>query len=437
MSISVAVPSKAKPRISSRDNIPQEIQTYDSDNVYPQKVLNILSASGTGSACADLCKKHLRGRGFLNKDVENFVVNAKDETLGDIHSLICSDRSVIKGFALHVSYNALFEIVGLSHIPIEMVRIGITDDNGRVTKLAVHPDWAMQRQSKKFKKSDIVYLDVFTVDPVRIQKQIDEAGGFEKWRGQIYYFSETGYLQYPYAICDSVLEDVQTDSGIKIWKNRGVNTGFAASHILFYKGTFESDEERQTFIKDVNEYHGPDRSYRVMVVECPTEESKPDLEKIEAINADGIWEKTEETTRENIIRKYQQPLALHAIKTPGQLGLSKEWEEAKINYDERTEEERDRIWKVLAEIMQAWTNEGGLPKGNLEYFKVIPITGDRPKNVRKTLSEFLTADAIKECRAIVESNILSREQKINMLVETYPMAIETAQKLVGDGSQPN
>lgn len=429
----ISVPTSATLRVKPKDNPSLRIQNYDVDNAYPQRVRNIIASSGTGSACSELLRKHLRGRGFNNENIERMLVNNRGETLGDLHSLICEDRSQFRGFSFHISYDALFRVISITHVPFEFVRLGLPDDTGAIGQVAVHPDWAKQ-SGRPFNAGDIQWLDLYTSDVDKIAEQVEKAGGFDNWGGHIYYYSETGHLTYPPAVCDAVLEDVITDAGIKIWKNRGVLTGFSANHILLYKGEFESDAKRQEFITDINQYQGADNAHKIMVVEVPTEESIPELKKIEQVSTDNIFQLTEVTCMENIIRRYQQPRQLHAIAQPGSLGLSKEWEEAKINYDERTEDERESIPAILAEVLRFWA-WGDPSNGDPDAFRVIPITGFSTKREQKTLSEVLSADAVKEVRSIVESSVLTPEQKVNIIIASYPVQREVAVLMVyGNGT---
>lgn len=424
----VTVPTAATLRVKTKDNTSLGIQNYDLDNAYPQRVKNIIAASGTGSACAELLKKHLRGRGFANEFLDKVVVNARGETLGDLHNLLTEDRSLFKGFAFHIGYNPLLKVVSLTHVPFEYIRLGLPDDTGAVAQVAIHPDWAKQ-SGKSFDPGKIQWVDLYTDEPEKIMAQIDKAGGFDYWAGHVLYFSEAGHNTYPSAVCDSVLEDVITDAGIKIWKNRGVLTGFSANHILMYKGEFENDGARQQFIEDINQYQGADNAHKIMVVEVPTEESIPELKKIEQVSTDNLFQLTEVTVMENIIRRYGQPRTLHAIAQPGSLGLSREWEEAKINYDERTEEERKKIPAVVGAIMANWYM-GDPAQGNAYGYTVVPITGFTTKREQKTLSEILPAESVREVRAIVESSALTAEQKINIIIASYPIERRVAVSIV-------
>jgi len=421
----VAVPTNATLRVKKKDVTSQRIQAYDVDNGYPQRVINIIAASGTASACADLLKKHLMGRGFAEPSLDKIVVNKKDETLSKVRGLICGDSSKFPAFALHIGYNALFEVTSITHVPFEMVRVGIPDENGVVTQLAVHPDWTGQTKAKKV---EILYYDAYTKDPEKILAQVEKAGGFNEWKGHILYFSETGIMEYPPAVGDAVLEDMISDWGVKIYRNRGIATGFSASHFFYHYGEFENDEARQDFIENLNSMQGFESAFKVVVVELKEGEQKPEMDKLEPLSKDPQWDKAEETARENIIRRYQQPRTLHALQIPGSLGLSKEWEEAEINYDKRTEDQRNRIATELADIMSRW-HEGDPGKGKEDAYKVIPLTGLQPKFPEKTLSEILSGDALNKFFEILSGN-METELKIEVLVATFPVSREKVEQML-------
>jgi hypothetical protein len=215
----IAVPSFAQKRVSTRDDKSLQIQSYDFDNIYPQRIRNAINSSGTGTSCTNLFAQHLRGRGFKNNDLEKLIVNEKNQTLGDVHKLICYDKAMYNGFAIHIGYNALLQVSSIKHIPFEFVRLSIADDRGLITSCKLYPDWARE-SGKTFDKSKIKEVDLYSRDAEVIYQQINGSGGFENWNGQILYHTDKGNNVYPYASCDSVFEDVLTDAGIKMWKYR-------------------------------------------------------------------------------------------------------------------------------------------------------------------------------------------------------------------------
>lgn len=421
----IAVPSFAQKRLTYRDDRSNGVQMYDADNIYPQRVRNAINSSGTATACQNLFAKHLRGRGFRDQNLETLLINEKGQTLGDVHKLLCYDRAMFLGYAFHITYNALFQPISIKHVPYEFIRLELPDDMLNVTQVKVHPDWA--RETGTFDKKQLQTYDLYTEDIEVIYDQVDKAGGFDNWKGHIYYYSEKGNTVYPPAVCDPVFEDVLTDAGIKMWKFRGISTDFMASYFWVFNGEFASEQERDAYVQALNTFQGVDNAHKIVVVECPQPSAKPELIKVDKQDNDKVYELTETTVRENIIRCYGQPLALHAIKTQGQLGLSKEWEEAKANYDERTSDERTKLAQTFKPILENWFE--GNPSENGDYL-VIPLTGIEEQKTIKPLGEVLEVGKLVALQGLITDPLLSTEQKINYMVAVYGVDINVATAIV-------
>lgn len=427
----IAVPSFASQRIINRDDKTNGVQMYDLDNVYPQRIRNAINASATATACTNLFTKHLRGRGYRSNKLETFVVNEKEQTLADVHRLLCKDRAMYMGYCYHVSYNALLQPIAIHHIPFEYVRLSLPDDLDSVLTVKVHPDWA--RESGKFDRDKLMTFDIYTNDLETVYMQIEKAGGYDKWRGHVFYYSDKGHLVYPPAVCDAVFEDVLTDAGIKMWKFRGISTDFMANYFWIFNGEFASEAERDEYVESVNAFQGVDSSHKITIVECPTPTAKPELVKIDRQDNDRVFELTETTVRENIIRAYGQPLALHAIKVQGQLGLSKEWEEAKSNYDERTSDERNNLAITFKPILDKWFS--GNPSDDGDYL-IVPLTGLDEEKTVKPIAETLEVGKLQAMQNIVISQDMQPAQKINFLVAVFGIDYNTAVSIVNGTELP-
>jgi hypothetical protein len=411
----IAVPSFATKRVLNREDKTFGIQAYDLDNLYPQRLRNAVNSSGTGTACANLLAKHLRGRGYKNQTLEDLVVNRSGQTLGEVHKLLAYDRALYMGWAYHIAYNAMLEVIEVTHVPFEYIRLTLPDDTGTVATVKVYPDWARE-SGKPIDRKKVLEYDLYTDDINIIQEQIEKAGGFEKWQGHIYYHSESGKGTYPPAVADSVFEDILTDAGIKMWKFRGISNDFMASYFWVFNGEFSSDAERQSYVDAVNSFQGVDNSHKVLVVECPVPASKPEIIPIQKQDNDKVYELTETTVRENIIRAHGQPLMLHAIHQGGSLGLSKEWEEAKKNYDERTADDRMALAYTFAEVMPKWAYGNPAPDGD---YTVVPITGIPDSKPIQPLTDTMDPAAIAGVQAAIANPAFTGPQKVNILVAVY------------------
>ena len=428
----IAVPSFATKRVYNRDDKSLGVQMYDIDNLYPQRVRNAINSSGTGTACTNLLAKHLRGRGYKDDALDKLIVNEKRQTLGEVHKLLCNDRAMYLGFAFHVTYNALLQPMSIKHIPFEFIRLSLPDDTGTTSTVKIHHDWGRE-SGKAFDKKQIIEVDLYDNDINVIYQQINKAGGFENWRGQVFYFSEKGHCIYPPAVCDPVFEDVLTDAGIKMWKFRGISTDFMANYFWVFNGEFADEQEKNNYVEAVNSFQGVDNSHKVVVVECPTPNSKPELIKVEKQDNDKVYELTETTVVENIIRNYGQPKALHSISVAGSLGLTKEIEEGKVVYDERTAEERERIGLIFQPVLDNWFE--GNPSAVGDY-TVIPITGLTEEKKTKPLSETIEVGKLTALQLTITDPTLTPQQKINFLVIVYGLDYSLASAMVNGTTLP-
>ena len=160
MSTKIVVPSTVTPRFTQGENKFKGIYPYDSDNFYPQRIINAVASSGAGSQCTKLFAQFLRGQGFALAGVEKMVVNDKGETLGHVHKLVCRDRAVFEGFSLHIGYNALLEVTSIKHVPFQTLRIGMPDDK-RPAYIKYNPDW---KGENKAYYPTTMSTDLYTTD---------------------------------------------------------------------------------------------------------------------------------------------------------------------------------------------------------------------------------------------------------------------------------
>ena len=66
--------------------------------------------------------------------------------MDEVHCRMCQDMAMFNGISLHVNYNVFGEIVELNHVPFENCRLTEPDENGVISKIAIHPDWTGKKQ---------------------------------------------------------------------------------------------------------------------------------------------------------------------------------------------------------------------------------------------------------------------------------------------------
>jgi len=199
---------KVTQRIDVIDNIGFFVKKYDFDNKYPQRVTDIVNDSGTAKTCLKLHEKFCFGGGLKDTDFYKSKINSKGETTDKFLRKLFKDFVKFGGVAIHLNYNGLNQKREVSLIPFEFCRL-VPEGDERYGMIEVYDDWGMTKH-KKFDKTDIVYINPY--NPANVEQEVEDAGGWENYKGQVYY---SPLNEYPLAPFDAVLEDMLTEAQLK------------------------------------------------------------------------------------------------------------------------------------------------------------------------------------------------------------------------------
>ena len=323
--------TKTAPRIERNIYITaKRIKGYGKENDYPQKVLEIVNSSGTGSTCMEVYVKFVEGSGFEDLALSETVLNAKGERADALLRKFAKDISNFNGFACLVKYDGLGHPSEYYNIPFEHCRLEIKSDTKYTGKIAVHPDWTNQT-GRVFNMDDVKFINRY--NPRQVLKEMEEAGGPEQYLGQIFYFTKDGDFEYPIAPFDSIVTDMLSEEGCSTVKYRNVKNNFLPAGILVRKGKkpktldngtidpydpynqeiFESAESLRSAQGDMN-------SNKIWVVDVDADEEIPELIDFNAKNYDKEFDYTEKSSQENIGRKFMVPPILRGVDVSAGFG---------------------------------------------------------------------------------------------------------------------
>lgn len=326
-----------KRRIPYVESTADGILLYDKDNLYPQRVEEILNRSGAGLESVELFAKFIKGRGFIDKAFNKAIINTAGDTVKDLLRDCANDYAKFKGFAIHVDFNAFLQPINAKHVPFPYVRLGLPDDRGIIAKVVVCDDWVGEKRKWMERRQTV---DMYNPDPDVVLKQIHRAGGLGNYKGQILYFTETKF-KYPLASFDSVLADVETDAEISEFKHSNVTTNFMASHIIDMPGEFDSDNEREDFQGVLKQFQGARNAGKILLFENKFGAERPlNIHKVDVQDNDELFRWTEESCQTKIRKKFTQPAILIGDLIPGKLGDTQEIENSFKFYNEFTTDDR-------------------------------------------------------------------------------------------------
>jgi hypothetical protein len=303
------------------------IIAYGDNNLYPQHLKRIVQASGTATLCLNRYAKFVEGFGF-GAELAAMPVNDDGVTTDDLLHDVAGDLCEFGGFAIHVNYNVLGEVVSLHHVPFEHARLEMKDDAGYVSHIKVSEYWAGKKNGRgSVSEEDIETFPVFNPDPSVVFAQIEAVGGIENYHGQILWVSMDGRQTYPTPIYDAAVTEISTDEGLSNVKYRSVRSNLlVACMLLMRKGvpyTTESgrEEERAMISEDdLRKFQGDENTSKIMLVELEDDEERPEVVEFPAKNISKEFEVTDASVVERVYAQFHQEL-FYAIRM-GKLGFS-------------------------------------------------------------------------------------------------------------------
>lgn len=354
-----------EPRKIVRPNITFGILNYDLDNSYPQRMLELIGQSPTAKNCWGKRAKFIAGAGFEDEKLGDIAINMRGLTLNKLRVAIGADKGLFKAFGIQINYNANYKKASYHYVPCEDIRIGNTDSPKYDGRFVIYNDWG-RRTWKNILQAKLTVLDPYNPDPKVIKQQVIDAGGWDKWKGQLYYFNPA-IDDYPLIVADEVWEDFETEAGIKVFNNREVTTGFLPSTILFIPSRREEADDinpdqdsmpyanvPSQFEKDLGDFQSAKKSQKIITIEYDEGTTPPEFHPYQIQNNDKLFEVTEKSVEARIIKGFEVPTALVSTdNSAGKLNNSGgDKKEAIREFNDNTAPERLEISKCFADIFQ-------------------------------------------------------------------------------------
>lgn len=339
-----------KDRIIEVQNKKFKVLSFDTDNLYPQKVEKLINGSGTAKNCTNRLSSFLSGKGLTNKVLENLIINNTSETLYDVLNACINDYSKYRGFAVWRKINDISKSVEFYHVPFEWVRkVYSVDSEDFTAKFAIYNNW----DGKKGKQNidDIQYAWNFTTSEDAILEQVLEDGSIDMYSGQLYYYSADGE-QYPLSWIDPIQEDCVVDNQMKIFNYKNITTNFMASHFVLFRNEPER-VEKDAIMESLKTAQSAENASKILALWGITKDDF-ELVKIDVQNHDKLFDLTNTTTKDNIREQFGQNLPFFK---GGGSSADMSGEAIKTTYsfyNALTENDRKNICKVFKKLINTW-----------------------------------------------------------------------------------
>lgn len=340
-----------------------DVYANDTDNSYPERMDRLINNSVTAKSAAAIMVQYLLGKGYGEAN-DNLIVNReKNLKLIDFADDVADDLVKQRGVFIHINWNALYQIADFSVIPYEWCRIGRKDSNDYAGKIAVCKEWLHP------KRSDIQLIDVFNPRKSVIDAQVEKAGGWEHYKGQVLFINMDSKLIYPLSRIESVANDCDSEAQAAVYKNRLLRKGFYGNTLVVTRplvgdglepgshALLEAESERERFQQAIKDSLGAENTGGVLCLEMDFAGEKLEdailIKQIESKIDDELFSYTETSVRENILVAFNNlPAGLVKTNESALFGNSGEAiREMKRTYWENTTKERALLTGIINRLL--------------------------------------------------------------------------------------
>lgn len=355
--------------LSSKDKV-NGFMRFGSNNDYPQVIERLINNSVTAKAAARIYAKFLTGDGFNNSVINSVVIGkdhrGKDITVRNLLSQIAISLSKHFGFYIHCNINLEGIIGNVKFVPFKYCRFAKIDEQGYTAKIGVYDNWDKDyQQGKNFNINNIVWFNIYNLDPKVIASQMKANGGKDKFKGQVFFhFFDNEYL-YPLSPFDPVYMDTDTEYQIQLFKNRTIRNGLL-DKTIFRVASPSNDEERAELKKSIESFIGPDGP-SVLTLEDDIDPQTGEIKSSGAFKADSI----KSNINDKLFENWEKNLANNIRKSMAAIpDILIDYEESKLGttsgeaiiqatnfYNAITQDDRAQIEEVFKEIFSNFNND--------------------------------------------------------------------------------
>lgn len=405
-----------------------KIQSYGETNDFPQSVDEIVTASKTGNACLGIYEDFIYGHGFRDRKIAEIIANSNNCPLNKVLRMVAKDFAKWHGLAIHVNYNANFKIRSVAHIPFETLRLHTPDDLGGVYMVAYHPDWGRRDKWRKaWKASDIEWFDLFDPDPDKIRTQVEAAGGWDKYKGQILYISgDSGdCLSYPLPIYIAEVTDMRTEEGLANVTGRNVCSNFLSAGILVdIKDEEQSEQQVQEKQMELEAFQGDENTSQLWYTQVRNKDQVPTFIPFSGANYDKAFTATQAAVPENIGQAFKQPPILRAVNVGAGFGADLMTNAYKF-YNSVTTRERQQLTEAFQLLFKNWW----MPLTDPD-FTIQPLV----YNGGESIADRLGKENMTQILEILRDSTLTLVQKRNILKFAFGLYDDEIIKLLPNDS---
>ena len=287
-------------------------------NNYPQYLIDLYNNSATNAAIINATSAMIAGEDFIideSDDLSQYVelkkflasVNSQ-ETAHELFVKLAFDLKLQGAYAINVIWSKdKTKIAELHHIPVEQVRIGVPDEDGKVPCYYVCSDWTQYRK-KEYAPKHIAPFNM-----------MDRSEGSQLLYSGLYSPAMELYHTPDYVASTNW---IQIDNLTSDYHLNNITNGFSGSYFINFANGVPTREERVQIEKQIaKKFTGSNNAGKFVLTFSDDANSKPEIIPIQVSDADKQYTVLNELCVQNIMigHRVTSPMLL-GVKTEGQLG---------------------------------------------------------------------------------------------------------------------
>ncbi len=220
------------------------------DDNYPERIERIINNSVTAKMGSNKMASFIVGKGFVNKNLNSFIVNPKKGTTA-YSFLVMLSKSIArqKGAYLHINFDGTLTPNSVEILPYKNVRKQKGDDIGNEGKYYYSNQWGNSKFSFNRKSENARWFYPFSLDEKVIKAQfkaekVELTDKGHNFRGQVYFLNLEPENVYPLAFIDPAYNDADSEYHSSIHRNNQIKNGFTDKQILVSKEDSDGNIEK-------------------------------------------------------------------------------------------------------------------------------------------------------------------------------------------------
>jgi hypothetical protein len=287
-------------------------------NNYPQYIIDLYNNSATNSAIINATASMIAGEDFIVEDSDNLeqyvalkkflaAVNGT-ESAHELFVKLSFDLKLQGAYAINVIWSKdKTKIAELHHVPVEQVRIGVPNEDGKVPCYYLSTDWTQYRK-KEYAPKHIAPFNM-----------MDRSEGSQLLYSGLYSPAMELYHTPDYVASTNW---IQIDNLTSDFHLNNITNGFSGSYFINFANGVPTREERVQIERQIaKKFTGSNNAGKFVLTFSDDANSKPEIIPIQVSDADKQYTVLNELCVQNIMigHRVTSPMLL-GVKTEGQLG---------------------------------------------------------------------------------------------------------------------